>query len=321
MSAVTHDVTPGLTTRDATRGLLFALLSAVSFGLSGPLARGLTDAGWSPGAAVGARILLGALVLVVPAGLQLRGRWQVLRRNLPMIVAYGVIAVVVTQLCFFYAIQYMQVGPALLVEYTAPVLVVGWMWLRHGQRPSALTIAGAVVCAAGLVLVLDLVSGVQVSVPGILWALGAAVGVATYFVLSAHEAQGLPPLALAAGGLVVGGLLLAGLGLVGVLPMTWSTAPVEYAVGSTPWWLPVLALGVVTAGLAYASGIEGIRRLGSRLASFVSLTEVLAAVLGAWLLLAELPGGVQVVGGVLILAGVVLVRLGEPRRVSERPAA
>jgi drug/metabolite transporter (DMT)-like permease len=55
------------------------------------------------------------------------------------------------------------------------------------------------------------------------------------------------------------------------------------------------------------------RALGSKVASFVSLTEVLFAVLWAWLLLGELPGAIQLLGGVLIVGGVVLVRLDELR--------
>ena len=70
-------------------------------------------------------------------------------------------------------------------------------------------------------------------------------------------------------------------------------------------------LGVFSAAVAYVTGIEASRRLGSRLASFVGLTEVLAAVVFAWLLLDELPGALQLAGGVLVLAGVVVVKLGE----------
>jgi drug/metabolite transporter (DMT)-like permease len=58
------------------------------------------------------------------------------------------------------------------------------------------------------------------------------------------------------------------------------------------------------------------RSLGSKVASFVSLTEVLFAVLWAWLLLGELPGPIQLLGGVLIVGGVVLVRLDELRRAT-----
>jgi drug/metabolite transporter (DMT)-like permease len=79
------------------------------------------------------------------------------------------------------------------------------------------------------------------------------------------------------------------------------------------WWLPVPALGVVTAALAYVAGIAATRRLGSRLASFVALTEVVMALVFAWLLLGETPGLIQLAGGAAILGGVVAVKLGEPR--------
>jgi drug/metabolite transporter (DMT)-like permease len=70
-------------------------------------------------------------------------------------------------------------------------------------------------------------------------------------------------------------------------------------------------LGIVTAAISYTTGIAAGRRLGSRLASFVALLEVLAGVGFAWLLLDELPGVAQLLGGLLVLAGVVAVKLGE----------
>jgi drug/metabolite transporter (DMT)-like permease len=59
------------------------------------------------------------------------------------------------------------------------------------------------------------------------------------------------------------------------------------------------------------------RALGSKLASFVGLTEVLFAVLFAWLLLGQLPTVVQLLGGALIVAGVAMVRIDELREGSE----
>jgi drug/metabolite transporter (DMT)-like permease len=308
MATLTHDRAGSTTT-----GLLWAVASASAFGLSGSLARGLMDAGWSSAAAVIARLLVGAAVLVPLALRHLRGRWGLLRRNLGLVTAYGFVAVAGCQLAYFNAVAHMQVGVALLIEYTAPVPVVVWMWLRHGQRPGPLTALGALLGAAGLVLVLDLVSGVQVSAVGILWALGAMLGAATYFVLSSQGDDGLPGTVLAAAGLVVGSVVLLVAGLLGVVPLAVSTAPVEFAAVTAPWWVPVLALGVVTAAVAYSTGIMAIRALGSRLASFVALLEVVAAILFAWLLLAELPGWLQVVGGAMVLLGIAVVKLGEAR--------
>jgi drug/metabolite transporter (DMT)-like permease len=329
VTSLTHDTTASR----AGAGLLLAVASATTFGLSGALARGLLDTGWSAGAAVGLRVVIAAAVLLVPGILALRGRWHLLRDNAGIVAVYGISAVAGAQLCYFYAVTYMQVSVALLLEYTAPVAVVMWLWLRHGHRPSGLTLLGAAIAACGLVLVLDVISGAELSTVGVLWALGAMVGAASYFVISADESNGLPGISLAAGGLLVGGALLLGAAAVGVLPFDTSTADAVYAGFSLPWWQPVLALGLVTAAFAYVTGIAAGRRLGSRLASFVALGEVLAAVLWTWLLLGELPRAVQLAGGLLVLAGVVVVKLGEgrapllveplpePEPVSERPAA
>lgn len=300
-------------------GLLLAVVSATTFGMSGALARGLLDTGWSPGAVVLVRIGLAALVVAPFGAVSLRGRWGLLRRNAGLITTYGVLAVAGAQFCYFSAVSHMQVGPALLIEYTAPAGVVVWLWLRHGQRPGAVTLVGAGLAALGLVLVLDLLSGADLSTAGVLWALAAMVGAASYFLMSADESNGLPPIALAAGGLVVGTVVLGLLGALGVLPMHASTAATAYAGRAFAWWVPLVVLGVVTAAVSYTTGIAAGRRLGSRLASFVALLEVVAGVLFAWLLLDELPRTVQLLGGLLILAGVVAVKLGERDVVRVEP--
>lgn len=310
MTTMTHD-RPVIRRSSTTTGLAFAVASAVSFGLSGALARGLLDAGWTAGSAVAARIGIAALVLAIPGALALRGRWHLLRGSALTVAVYGVAAVAGAQLCYFYAVSYMQVGVALLIEYTAPVAVVTWLWLRHGNRPNRRTVVGAVIASLGLVLVLDVISGAALSTTGVLWALGAMVGAATYFVIGADTDNGLPPISLAAAGLVVGGVVLLAAGWLGVLPMHTTRVDVVYNGHTVVWWVPVLALGLVTAAFAYVTGIEAGRRLGSRLSSFVALVEVLMALVFAWLLLGELPRAVQMLGGLLVLAGVVVVKLGE----------
>src|SRR5215207_11653068 len=140
-------------------GLLLAIVSAVSFALSDSLARGLIDVGWSPGAVVLARIAIAALVVAPLAARALRERRGLPRRNVRTVLLYGAVPVAGTQFAFFSAVAAMDVGPALLIEYTAPAAVVVWLWVRQGERPRPLTLAGAAVAAVGLVLVLDLLSG------------------------------------------------------------------------------------------------------------------------------------------------------------------
>jgi len=311
MTVMTHDITQQRGGSRTAGGLGFAVLSAACFALSGPVASGLLDAGWSAGSVVLVRMALGALVVAPFAAVALHGRWDLLRRNAGLVLAYGVLAVAGAQYCFFAAVSRMQVGPALMIEYIAPAAVVGWLWVRHGQRPGRVTLLGAAVAALGLVLVLDLAAGGGLDPVGVLWALGATAGLTGYFVISADESNGLPPMALAGGGLLVGTALLGSLGLVGLMPLDRGDASAAYAGQLLPAWLSLLVLGVVTAAVAYATGIAASRRLGSRLASFVALLEVVAAVGFAWLLLEELPSALQLVGGALILAGVVTVKSGE----------
>jgi drug/metabolite transporter (DMT)-like permease len=294
-------------------GLALAVLSAATFGTSGTFASSLIDAGWSPGAAVLARIATAALMLTIPATIQLRGRWDLLRRSAGKVAAYGLIAVAGCQFFYFNAIARMPVGVALLLEYLAVVLVVGWLWLRHGQRPRRLTVAGEVVAIAGLVLVLNLGGSARISPLGVMWGLLAAVGLATYFVLSAADEEPLPPVVMAWAAMCLGAAALAVLGWTGLLSMTATTGAVHFLGHRVSWLVPVLGLAVLSSIFGYVAGIGAARRLGAKVASFVGMAEVLFAIGFAWLLLGQLPSPVQFAGGALILAGVTLVRVDELR--------
>jgi len=220
---MTHDATL-VVTRRARVGFGFAALAAASFGLSGALASALLDAGWSPAALVLCRITVGALVLTGPAVVALRGRWHLLRDHAPLLVAYGLVAVAGCQLAYFNAVDRLPVAVALLIEYTAPVAVIAWLWVRRGQRPSGLTAIGAAVAGGGLMLVLDVFNAGAVDGLGVMWGLLAMAGCAFFFIVSASDDDVLPPIVLAAGGLVVGAVGLALAAAVGLVTLTASTA-------------------------------------------------------------------------------------------------
>jgi drug/metabolite transporter (DMT)-like permease len=301
-----HTSRPG---RPVGTGMLVALLSAATFATSGPFAKSLLSTGWTPGSVVFLRIAGAALILAVPTVRALKGRWHDLFRAWPQLVAYGLMAVAVPQLAFFYAVEHLSVGVALLLEYLGMVLVVVWQALVARRAPRASTLAGMGLAVVGLLLVLDVLGGVRVDGIGVLFGLVAAFGLASFFLLSEREHEtSLPPLALAGGGLMAAGASFAVLGATGVLPMSFPSSTVSLAGTSFPWWVAVLELALIAAATSYVSGIVATRVLGAKLASFVGLSEVLFAVLFAWLLLGELPRPVQLLGGLFILAGVVVVR-------------
>ena len=294
--------------RPAGTGVAVALLSSTVFGLSGSLAKSLLETGWTSTAAVAVRMGGAAVVLLIPALIVLHGRWYQVRENWKTILAFGFIGVAGCQFFYFNAVERLSVGVALLLEFLAPVLMVLWIWAATRRRPGLKTVGGALAAVCGLVLVLDIGGDVQMDPVGVLWGLAAAVCLAIYFFITARQNDSLPPLVLATGGMLVGAATMVTLGAAGILPTGFSTNDVVLAGRVAPWWVPLAGLVLFSTVLAYVTGIVAARTLGSRVASFVSLTEVLFAVLWAWLFLSELPGTVQLAGGALIVLGVVLVR-------------
>jgi drug/metabolite transporter (DMT)-like permease len=182
---------------------------------------------------------------------------------------------------------------------------------------------------------LNLTGAGGVSLIGVLFALTAAVSMAVYFFQSAATSSGtsrgtgtrageagaagveggqgdLPPVVLTWGGMIVGAVAIAIGGAARVTPLRFADSTVALFGGRTSWIVPVLGLGVLAAAIAYVTGIEAARRLGAKFGSFVAMAEIGFAVLFAWILLHQTPTATQFVGGALILAGVIAVRLDEP---------
>ncbi|MDJ0110910.1 EamA family transporter, partial [Rhodococcus erythropolis] len=252
---------------NSRNGLIFALLSAATFGVSGPFAKSLIESGWSPGGAVFARVAGGALVMMVIA---VATQWPRLRQvsaHTRTVLLYGVFAISGVQLCFFNAVQHLSVGVALLLEYLAPIIVIGWVWITKGARPSVQTLLGAAVAMIGAAVVIDVFGSAEISAVGVAWGLAAAACLAVYFVISERADGDLHPVVLAASGLTVSAVVIGALGLVGVLPLQFSASNAVVADHSVNVWLPVVVLVLVSTVIAYLTGIAAITLLGPTIGS------------------------------------------------------
>jgi len=295
-------------------GLLLAVGSAFAFGSSGSFAKSLLEAGWSPTAAVTARLAGGALLMAVFATIVKPDWFREALQHGKTVVAYGVIPIAGAQLCYFNAVAHLSVGVALLLEYTAPILVVGWLWATTRRRPSSLTLTGVALAIAGIMLVLNVFSGAHINLIGVGWALAAAVCAACYFLMSSSvttDGDGLNSITLATAGLIVGAAAVATLGVSGLMPLTFATNDAVVAGFTTSWLVPVIALALLPTAIAYTHGIMAIARLQPRFASLVGLSEVMFAVLAAWVLLGEAVTMTQAIGGVVVLVGLTLARQGD----------
>lgn len=297
-------------------GFGFVLLSALFFAVSGPVAKTLYAIGWTPGSVVLVRMAGSALVLAVPTLIALHGRWSDVWAHWRTVVVYGLVSMVGVQLLYFIAVAHLSVAVALLLEMTAPLMIVVWTWMRTRVRPSTLTFVGMGAAVIGLVLVLDLRSA-QFSLVGVLCALGAAVCLASYFLVSAKSDVPIPPVALTGLGMTVGTVIMAVVVGTGLMDGVFVTEPVDFAAAEMSWIVPLLLIVLATAG-AYVFGIVGSRMIGATVTSFINLIEVPFSVLAAWWIVAELPSWIQAFGGVFILAGVVFIKLGENRMAARQ---
>ncbi|WP_441961706.1 EamA family transporter [Mycolicibacterium houstonense] len=314
----------GTADNDFRLGLLFAVSSALAFGSSGPFAKALMESGWSPTSAVIARLAGGALIMAAFASVVRPGWIREVAGHARTVVGYGLIPIAGAQLCYYNAVAHLSVGVALLLEYTAPILVVGWVWATTRHRPSAMTFGGVALAIAGIIMVLNVFSGAQINLVGVGWGLAAAVCAACYFMMSnraSTDGGGLSPISLATGGLIVGTTAVTLLGVTGIMPLAFTADPVTIAGRTTSWLVPVIALGLIPTALAYTLGIVGISRLKPRFASLVGLSEVLFAVLIAWIMLGEAMSTSQVIGGAVVLVGLAVARQGDRGEQAQPEAA
>ena len=290
--------------RTKSVGLGFAVFSAITFGGSGPFAKALIEAGMSPQQAAWLRIL-GAAALLVPLVLIFRGRagLRSARSSWPQLVFYGLTGIAGCQTLFFVAASRLPVGVAILLEFSGPVLVVGW--LKFGRKVAVPKSAalGVAIALVGLATVVEIWSGLQLDLIGLLAGLGAAACQATYFILIDKLTGVADPLVMTAAGSVVGAIALTAIAAPWSIPWNALTDTIAIGERSAPGWVFATWLIVVSTVVAYLAGAAAVQRLSAAIGGAVAYVEVVAASLFALLLLGEKLSTTQIIGGVIVLLG------------------
>ncbi|MET8898087.1 EamA family transporter [Streptomyces albogriseolus] len=301
-------------------GLTLALVSAVAFGGSGVAAKPLIEAGLDPLHVVWLRVA-GAALVMLPLAVRHRG---LLRRRPALLAGFGLFAVAGVQACYFAAISRIPVGVALLVEYLAPALVLGWV--RYVQRRPVTRAAavGVVLAVGGLACVVEVWAGLGFDALGLALALGAASCQVGYFVLSdqgSDTEESPDPLGVIAYGLLIGAAVLT------LVARPWSMDRSVLAGTVTMDGTPVAAfllLGwivLIATVAAYVTGVLSVRRLSPQVAGVVACLEAVIATVLAWVLLGEHLSAPQIVGGVVVLAGALIAQSSAPAKTPDEPVA
>ncbi|MEV5439772.1 EamA family transporter [Streptomyces sp. NPDC052682] len=302
-------------------GLGLALASAVAFGGSGVAAKPLIEAGLDPLDVVWLRVA-GAALVMLPWAVRHRA---LLRRRPGLLAGFGLLAVAGVQACYFAAISRIPVGVALLVEYLAPALVLGWVRFVQRRPVTRAAAVGVVLAVGGLACVVEVWSGLGFDALGLLLALGAACCQVGYFVLSDRGGDGgdeaPDPLGVIAYGLLAGAAVLT----VVARPwsMEWSVLADTASLDGTPVAAGLLLgwIVLVATVLAYVTGVLSVRRLSPQVAGVVACLEAVIATVLAWVLLGEHLSAPQIAGGVVVLAGAFIAQSTAPAKGSGTPVA
>ncbi|MGW0248708.1 EamA family transporter [Nocardia goodfellowii] len=294
----------------AQAGVWLTVASGLAFASSGSFAKSVLGADWSPGAVLAIRLTGAAAVLLVlaawwdPAGLRASVR------HTRAIIAFGVVAITGVQATFFLSLEYLQVGVSLMIQFLAPIAVIGWNWLVRGQRPSAATMVGAVLAIGGASLVINVFDAGSLSLPGLGWAGLSMVCNAALFLLSERVTAEVRPVVLLATGLTVAATTSWILAVAQVLPVHIGAGTVTLAEHRIPAPMSLTLLILISTVIAYLCGVAGAARIGSTLMSLILLCEVMFAVALSWLLLGEAVAPIQLAGSVVVIGGIALAQRG-----------
>ncbi|MFF3462849.1 DMT family transporter [Streptomyces sp. NPDC002619] len=302
-------------------GLGLALASALAFGGSGVAAKPLIEAGLGPLHVVWLRVA-GAALVMLPLAVRHR---DLPRRRPALLAGFGLLAVAGVQACYFAAISRIPVGVALLVEYLAPALVLGWVRFVQRRPVTRAAALGVVLAAGGLACVVEVWSGLGFDALGLLLALCAACCQVGYFVLadqgSDAGAEAPDPLGVIAYGLLVGAVVLTAVAR--PWAMDWSVLSGTAQLNGSPVPAAALLLWIVLVAtvVAYVTGVLSVRRLSPQVAGVVACLEAVVATVLAWVLLGEHLSAPQVVGGAVVLVGAFIAQSSTPAKGSAEPVA
>jgi len=294
-------------------GYAMAAAAGVLWGVNGAVSKTILATGLSSERLAQIRSLGAAAGLVAILAVTGPGRLKLTRRELPYVAVFGVGGLAFVQFFYFLAIHRLAIGIALLIEYTAPLLVALWArFVQHAQVRRRIWLALAL-AITGLGLIVDLFGGASsLSTAGIAFALGGAFAYALYVLLAEHVVGDRDPVSLLAWGFLFASLFWA------VVVPWWSFPGARLtrdtslgghlAAHHAPVWLLavwMIALGTIAPFFLLVSAL---RHLSATTVGIVAMLEPVVGALVGWVWLGESLGGVQLVGAAVVLGAIGLAQ-------------
>lgn len=292
-------------------GYVYGIAAVLIFGLNASIAKVIMEAGVSPielsfFRAAGTAIVAGlAMLLVERSGFRLS--W----RQLGGMLLIGVFGVALIQVAYAVAVSNLPVGIALLFEYSGIILVALFAFFVFREPAKARLWVALALVVVGLAVVANIWT-VRLNPTGVIAGVFAAVFLAAYFLMSERMLNHASVLKLAF-------WTMSAATLVWIVPASpWTIEPSTFteliSLGGSlqhyavPLWLPIAWVSVIGTFAAYVLSFLGIKHLSATPAGVLSTGEVLFAFLFGWLWLGETLQGVQFIGVVLVIVGIVLAQ-------------
>jgi drug/metabolite transporter (DMT)-like permease len=278
--------------RPATAGIIFALIAALLYGVSGAIAADVFDV-VSPARVSQIRAFIAAAVLVPYAWY--RGMLSP-RGQIRLLAVLG-LNLALVGLTFYWALDRLGVGPGATMQYLGPFMVLGFMALIQHRPVSRFTWAAALLAIFGVVLITEAWALDDLDVLGVVSGLTTAALFAGYFLLGEHLGKTLPALTMIAWGFV-----FASAFWLLVLPI-WS-----FPSGlSGTVWAELVWVGIGGTALPFLAQFAALRRVASGIVGVVATAEPVIAAGAAWVLLSQSLSPVQIAGGLVVVVAVAAV--------------
>ena len=292
-------------------GVLMYALGAFLFSVGGIVSKTIMESGldalqWAP-----IRALVSSVILIFFIGATNRSAFRLQRAELPLLPLYGLIFLA-TQFLYITSIQHLPVAIGTILVFLAVANVAIWNWFRHAQRPGSGGLSSISLALLGAVFITGILSG-QIS--GNLDAIGLAAGFGNSVLFAAYLLVGArlqrhrdaPSLLMwATIGMTLGWSIIK----------PWWNYPWHKLTGSSmvfydhgpvlPLWSMILFVAVVGTVLPFGLVLGSVARIGAQRGSIIGASEPIWAALIAFLALNELLGPMQLVGGALIVAAIVV---------------
>jgi drug/metabolite transporter (DMT)-like permease len=305
-------VTPA-TEPHPTRGYLLYLLAALLFAFNGIVVKSMLLAGLEAIDLSQLRATGAFLILLVAVAVTNRPALRIRRAELPLLAAYGVIGVALTQFLYFVSITTIPIAVSLLIEFTAPLLVAIWFRYGYGHPTRRIVWVAMGTAMLGLSIVGQVWQGLTLDPFGTLAAFGAACSLAFFFLAGDRQVRGpqpRDPVSLTMWGMGFAALFWA------IVQPAW-TFPFATFGGSigilgdggpvVPAIVPAASMVILGTLVPFSLAVYSMKYLRASQASVMGMTEPVIAAVIAWLVLGEVLAPAQIVGAAIVLGSVLVV--------------